>query len=429
MRGQNTPMKRTSLLPGTVRLATVLAWVSGLVLALFTLRRWFFLIASMRQSSPIRQWPGRSERHVLLVVPFKDEQEDLPNLLQSLERLDYPAEALTLVLVDDGSTDDSSRQAVEWVSSGANRHYLRLPANLGKAAALNAALAAHAVGELLAVYDADERPAADALSVLCRPFADEQVGAASGRRVVSNPLAGKVAGHVALENLVHQMVTMTAKEALNLAPALLGSNCIYRRKALADVGFFQVSAILEDTEMTVRLSLAGWQIHFVPTAVSYFDAPDSVKDYWQQRLRWERGFQTVAGHNAGALLTASHLSLAMRVELLAFSLGYVDRAVLLLTAGISLLLTGVNHRPPRYLLVLLATALLTPLLQVLVALRQDRAPAALWRCAFWLPMFYLLEIAVAVLGLMPKKCLARFVRSSIMLMSHKDFPVKYPDTN
>ncbi len=377
------------------RLSNGLVWLAGLILALFTLRRWLFLLAVLRRQPERRPLQMDGRPHVLLLVPFWNEAAALPALLAHLARLDYPADALTIVLVDDGSTDDSRRIAREWAAIAAHRRWLPLPQNVGKAAALNAALARFPQGDLAAVFDADERPSPNVFSLLVPFFADEWVGAVNGRRTVSNPLASPIASHVAFENLVHQLVTMQAKERLHLAPALLGSNCVYRRAALADVGGFLPGALLEDSDLTLKLARAGWRTHFVPAAVSHHAAPETLADYWRQHTRWAVGFGAVARQQTVVTMRATHLPWRLRLELLAFSLGYLDRAALLLTGG----KTAVSRPPSPLLLTILLTSLITPLFQVIVALRQSRASATLWRRILWLPLFLPLEMGVALVGL------------------------------
>lgn len=381
------------------RLSNGLVWLAGLILALFTLRRWLFLLAILRRQ-PERQPPPLNGRPpALLLVPFYNEAAALPGLLACLERLDYPADALIIVLVDDGSTDEGGRIAREWAAGVANRHYFPLPGNVGKAAALNAALARFPQGALAAVYDADERPSPDVLSWLLPYFADERVGAVNGRRAVNNPLASPIASHAAIENAVHQLVTMPAKERLNLAPALLGSNCVYRRAALAEVGGFLPGALLEDSDLTLKLARAGWRVHFAPEAVSCHAAPETLAGYWRQHTRWMAGFGAVTRQQAAVTLCARHLPWRLRLELLAFSLGYLDRAALLAVGW----KTAVSRRRSPFLLTVLLTSLITPLFQVIVALRQSHAPAALWRGIFGLPFFLPLEMGVALVGLVRRR--------------------------
>lgn len=335
---------------------------------------------------------------VLLLAPFRNEATNLTDFLPALVELDYPTDCLTVVLIDDGSTDHSLTIVRQWTTSRDNWHWLSLANNVGKAAALNDALAQFVTGEIIVIYDADERPAPDSLKQLVRSLTAESVGAVTGRRVISNARHSLTTSYVAFESLLHQQITLTAKDRLNVAPAILGSNCAYRRDALAQVGYFQPGALLEDTDLTLKLTLAGWRTRFVAEAVSYHQAPTTIAGYWRQHTRWARGFNEVAQRQTPTLLFCSQLSWGLRLELLTFALGYLDRAVL----GIGWLCWFLHSQKSRLksgLTILLGFSLLTPALQIIAALAISRQPLAMWLRLPVVPLFFGLDMAMAIWGM------------------------------
>jgi cellulose synthase/poly-beta-1,6-N-acetylglucosamine synthase-like glycosyltransferase len=405
------------------------AWATAAVLLAFTARRWLFVLVALATADHPRPtgashtsanvgqvanlsyitpniWDkpqptslvrGKTEKlpEALLLAPLRNEAAALPDFLVALAGLIYPPEKFTVVLIDDGSTDDSAAIIRAWLPGRVNWHLLSLAQNVGKAQALNLALTQFPMGELVFIYDADERPQPEALLRLADSFADANVGGVSGRRAVSNPLASPVASYTTFEGLVHQWVTMPAKDRLSLAPAILGSNCAYRQTALAQVGYFKPGVLLEDSDLTVRLVRADWRTRFEPAAVSYHAVPESLAGYWRQHTRWARGFNEVAKNQAGATLFDRCLSWPLRLELLLFSVGYLDRVALLVAAMLALV-----YRPLRLFLgALIGLSLLTPLLQTLAALTLNQSPPALWRQLVWLPLFFLVDLAMSVTGL------------------------------
>jgi biofilm PGA synthesis N-glycosyltransferase PgaC len=281
-----------------------------------------------------------------------------------------------------------------WAKTRTNWQVLALPENGGKARALNAGLTHVPAGDVIVVYDADERPHADSLTCLLWPFADETVGAVSGRRAVSNPTASPAAAYTTFEGLVHQMVTARAKDRLHLAPPILGANCAYRRAALADVGAFKPGALLEDSDLSVKLPQAGWQLRYTSEAVSYHAVPETLTGYWRQHTRWARGFNEVARTQGSSLLTEPSLPLPLRLELLIFSAGYLDRLAFA-AAGMLILLKKWTKFPGW----VMALSLLTPLLQTMAALKAAQSPLSMWLRLVWLPFFFALDLAMAADGL------------------------------
>jgi GT2 family glycosyltransferase len=252
------------------------------------------------------------------------------------------------------------------------------------------------------VYDADHRPAPQSLTRLVAAFDDPSVAGASGRTLPANATASLPAYYATVESLVHQLITLRAKDRLALAPALLGSNCAYRRRALIEAGGFRAGALLEDSDRTLALARRGHRLRFVPDATAWHQAPETVEGYIRQHLRWARGFNDVARDHAGAALLDRQLPLRLRIELALFSLGYLDRLALL--AGLALKVVGGSPRSPdgrrrakdEPLGSVLKIALLMPLFQIAAALLIDRAPKAMWLRLPAVPLLFGLDILVAV---------------------------------
>ena len=396
-------------------------FVSNTTLLLFTLRRWLFLLTVWRLGDwEIGDWrleerrakgEGRRAKGnslpspltsrlspILLLIPFRDEATNLRQLLPLIEQLDYPADYLTIVLIDDGSQDESGRFCQQFITNHtlSNWHLLTLPHNIGKAAALNEALNQFPQGKFVAVFDGDERPSPHTLTHLLTAFTENDIAAVNGRRAIINPLTSPIASYATLENFVHQTITNPAKDELNLAPALLGSNCLYRREALTAVHNFTANSLLEDSDLTLRFAQAGWRTRFIPNAISHHAVPHSLRGYWQQHTRWHSGFQQVAQTQTTTILTQSHLPFHLRLELLLFSLGYLDRLALLIA------LTCWWQRPSRSAALNISLNLLTPLLQIIYALKQNKAPNLLWQRLIYLPFFYTLDIAATLTSTLQK---------------------------
>lgn len=288
-------------------------------LVLFSMRRLLWVMASWPRGRALTgtgRWP-----EVLIAVAFHNEQDSLPRLLSSLDALDYGAERFWICLVNDASTDGSAGLAAAWARERANVRLIVLDENVGKAEALNRALASAAGRpEVMVVYDADQRPCPDSLRRLIEPFVDSRTEAVCGyRRPVYRKLNAIVA-YGCLEAWTHQLVNLAAKEVLGLNPPTMGGNCAYRRAALERIGGFPVGSISEDIEVSLALAGSGGRTRFVRDAVADHDVADSFRHFLNQRLRWNRGLMASRRHVRG-------------LEAAFVAAGYLDRVVLVLVTA------------------------------------------------------------------------------------------------
>ena len=307
----------------------------------FSLRRVLLLAAALLPGRPAGI--GRVDLpSVTVVVPTRNEGPHVESLLEALDRLDYPAESIFVVLVNDGSSDDTGRRLARWAADRPRAQCLDLPAHAGKAGALNAGIAIAPKAELLAVCDADLRPRPDWLLRLGVSFVDESVGAATGFLAPRNADAGLVARYATVETWTHQLVTSAGKDRLDLNPPMLGAS-IYRRTALEQLGGFRPGAPGEDVQATVALTREGWRTRFVPQAIVENGVVDSLGDYWHQHIRWARNVFAARSSPRKPVFRERRAPggatlLLRRAEVWAASAGYVDRlasvgAVALAVAG------------------------------------------------------------------------------------------------
>lgn len=124
-----------------------------------------------------------------VVVAAYNEASRIAARVRDILEQDYPTGNLRVVVVDDGSSDGTADAA----EVGDPRvRVVRLVDNAGKAAALNAGVAATETG-LVVFTDARQRFAPGALRSLAEPFADPAVGAVSGELVIESDSPGRAA--------------------------------------------------------------------------------------------------------------------------------------------------------------------------------------------------------------------------------------------
>jgi cellulose synthase/poly-beta-1,6-N-acetylglucosamine synthase-like glycosyltransferase len=119
---------------------------------------------------------------VSLLIPAYNEARVIARKIENSLALDYPADRLEIVIVSDGSSDWTA----EIARSVGGVRVIALPKNLGKVAALNAALP-ELNGEIVVFSDASAMIALDAIQRLVENFVDPSVGAVCGRYQVVKP--------------------------------------------------------------------------------------------------------------------------------------------------------------------------------------------------------------------------------------------------
>lgn len=367
------------------------------ILLVFTIRRIVFtvtILASYRRSD------GTLVKEddlpdILVLLACRDEAGMITCLADCLRRLEYPQGKLRVVMIDDGSKDETAALMQEQVERTAGWHLFRLTENLGKAAALNSALARYPIGELIYILDADHRPDPLALVNLIQYFIDPKVAGVTGFTRVINPISSPSAYYSAVESYVNQLITIRAKDHLDLAPALLGSNCAYRRKILIDCGGFRNGAFSEDSDLTVTFYRSEYKVRFAEDVVSFQQVPQTIKGYLKQHDRWGRGLNDVAKTHSLAILRKPEFPLLLRLELLLFTSGYIDRLALM-GAVILTVYSYLAQGSFGYLGVILVISLLTPLVQIIALFIKERMPTTMWMRLPIVPAFFLLDIFAAV---------------------------------
>lgn len=239
-----------------------------------------------KQPIPLSSLPTFS-----VVIPAHNEAHTLARAIASIAYARYDKAKLQIIVVDDGSTDDTHAIAERYKKEHGLTHMLVLTqANAGKAHALNYGLREHATGELVMCLDADSFIAPDALLNAARYFRDARVVALASN--VKIRLTGTFLNIVqAYEYMVcYQM--KRAQTFFNMEYIIGGIGSTFRRSALEAVDFYDTDTITEDIDLTMKLLRLGNRHHRVmygSDVITYTESVLSIRDLMRQRFRWKYG--------------------------------------------------------------------------------------------------------------------------------------------
>ena len=252
---------------------------------------------------------------VTILIPAHNEEFVIGKLLERMTELTYPKDKLEVVVIDDGSTDATGEIADSYAEKYDFIRVIHRPnGGGGKPAALNDGFK-FTNGEIVLTFDADYYPQLDIVEKLVAPFADPEVGAVQGRVTVLNEDESLVSKIVTLERIGGYRIDQQARDELVLVPQYGGTVGGFRREALEKVGGWDSTMLTEDTDLTIRLILHGYQIRYVNEAEAYEEAVTSWRAYWNQRYRWAKGHMQCAFKHLKSVLKAKHLSMYEKAEL------------------------------------------------------------------------------------------------------------------
>jgi peptidoglycan-N-acetylglucosamine deacetylase len=222
---------------------------------------------------------------ISVLMAAYNEGKVIAGTLRALLATDYKG-GIEVVVVDDGSRDETASE-VERVAQVDPRVRLLQQDNHGKARALQRGLTAVRHG-IVVFIDADTQCQRDTLPRLLEPFADQCIGAVSGHAKVGN-LRTFVARCQALEYTCGFNLDRRAYNRWNCITVVPGAISAIRKDAIDEAGGLSLQTLAEDTDLTLCLHKHRQRIVYVPGAIAWTEAPESVRTLARQRFRWAYG--------------------------------------------------------------------------------------------------------------------------------------------
>lgn len=266
--------------------------VSGSLLFLFLSRT----IDRRPQSQRHQDWVVRERMRVdIFIATYNEEEEILERTIVGAKSQDY--EHFRVFVLDDGRRDWlrelCQRRGVGYITRRDNEH--------AKAGNLNHGLrwlAEHGgAGEFVAILDADFVPQPNFLRRALALFHDADVGCVQTPQHFFNPdplQHGFEAAHLwPDEQRFFFDVLLASKDAWGVAFSC-GTSSICRRAAVEAIDGFPTESITEDMLLSMKLKSLGWRTVYLNERLSMGLAPEGLREYVTQRVRWCIGFMQIA---------------------------------------------------------------------------------------------------------------------------------------
>jgi cellulose synthase/poly-beta-1,6-N-acetylglucosamine synthase-like glycosyltransferase len=266
------------------------------------------------------------EKQFSILVPCYNEENIIKTTILGIEQLNYGN--YEFILINDGSLDHTfeimARMLDLEMQPPSLQHILEFSPikgvyrskknprvividkmNGGKADSLNAGIS-YASSEIVITLDADSLLDETALTMINRAFEDENLIAAGGtvhvlqgrkfNKGLLKPTL-KVKPIVKFQIFEYLRGFYIYKASLAKADALSiisGAFGIFKKDVLLAVGGYR-KTVGEDIDITLKVQnyknkRKGLKVAYIPEAVCYTEVPETWKDFYKQRIRWQKAF-------------------------------------------------------------------------------------------------------------------------------------------
>ena len=271
-------------------------WVSlAAIVYTYAVYPWLLTVVTWLKARPVRR--GRFAGEVSIVVAAFNEEATMQSRLDDLEaQLDAAGVDGEIIVVSDGSTDSTASIAR---SSGGRVRVVELPANMGKAIALNEGVAA-ARHDVVVFADARQRWAPDALALLLENFADPSVGAVSGDLVVESA-PGVMAAVGRYWRFEKELRTLEGR--LHSTVGVTGAISAVRKSLFRPI---PPGTLLDDVYWPLQVVRQGYRVVHDERARAFDRLPERSRDEFRRKVRTLTGNYQLIALQPGAMFPWSN---------------------------------------------------------------------------------------------------------------------------
>jgi cellulose synthase/poly-beta-1,6-N-acetylglucosamine synthase-like glycosyltransferase len=234
---------------------------------------------------------------VTIQLPIFNEQFVIDRLIDAVCKLDYPRDRFEIQVLDD-STDETTgvaREIVERYARGfagmepqpivylhrSNRHGY-------KAGALDKGLDV-AQGEFVAIFDADFVPPPQWVKQVIHHFAEPEIGMVQTRWTHLNRNYSFLTQVEAILLDGHFVLEHGGRSRAGVFFNFNGTAGMWRRETISTAGGWQHDTLTEDTDLSYRAQLVGWQFKYLQDVECPAELPIEMTAFKTQQARWAKG--------------------------------------------------------------------------------------------------------------------------------------------
>ena len=272
-------------------IAVILIWFTVAYQFVLTVFGYINCVRSLREKRDVDKrsfdYPSCS-----ILIPAHNEEKVIGATIESMLQLEYPKDKLQIIVINDGSKDNTKDIINRYASSDARVQLYDIPkgeGGIGKSRTLNLGIK-QAKGDIIAIFDADNTPDKDSLRYLVAQLLDnKELGAVIGKFRTVNKKANLLTRFINIETLSFQLMLQAGRWQMHGISTLPGTNFVMWNHIIKNLGGWDEEALTEDSELSIRIYEAGYKIKFIPYAITYEQEPQKWDVWIRQRMRWVLG--------------------------------------------------------------------------------------------------------------------------------------------
>jgi hyaluronan synthase len=233
-----------------------------------------------------------------VIIPAYNEGPMVARSIHSVARARYPGDRLEIIVVDDGSTDDTWRHIEQAAAQYPNLvSTLRFERNQGKRAALEAGFR-RAHGEVLVTIDSDSVIEPGTLLAMAGPFRDPRIGAVAGKVSVYNREEGVIPRMLKVRYALSFDFLRAVQSTYGTVYCCPGALAAYRATVVhrvldAWIGqrfLGRACTFGEDRALTNAILEQGYDCVYQRAAIVHTLVPTRYRQLCKMFLRWDRSY-------------------------------------------------------------------------------------------------------------------------------------------
>ncbi len=261
--------------------------ILGIILSVIVIHKSFYYAIGFLWTRKFK--PAKNKHKYAILIAARNEETVIGNLIDSINKQDYPKELLTVFVVADNCTDKTKEKAIE---KGAICYERFDDAHRTKGFALEYLLDrieedyGRSSFEGYFIFDADNLLNTNYITKMNDAF-DEGCKIITSYRNTKNFDENWIASTYALHWLRSIRANHRARSVLRLATNIQGTGFLFASEIVKNGWHY--TSLTEDRALTADVVAQGYQITYQDEAMFYDEQPISLKVALRQRLRWSKG--------------------------------------------------------------------------------------------------------------------------------------------